>query len=259
MNAEEMEGMLIDYIDGKLNDAEKLKVERELAGNPEVAKLHAQLSEVIRTMEQSGEWEPGKRLKQNFEQALKEEILSSGRVSGRQVFFSPLILRVAAGIALVLSGIAIGHWINKNQQREAELVALKEEVEATKRMMISMLDNQQSASQRMQGATVAFTMDKPDDQIVAALAKAMNEDPNTNVRLAALEALGKFHQQAPVRKALILSLATQKDPIVQIALIRLVVEMKEKDAVNELKRITTDEMVLPAVKDEAHAGLLKLS
>ena len=111
----------------------------------------------------------------------------------------------------------------------------------------------------MMGATVAFKMEKADDQIVRALTKTMNEDPNTNVRLVAMEALGKFHQQDYVRKALIASLAIQKDPVVQIALIRLMVEIKEKEAMKELQRITNDEEVLPAVKDEAHAGILKLS
>ena len=92
-----------------------------------------------------------------------------------------------------------------------------------------------------------------------ALIQAMNEDQNTNVRIAALEALGKFHNQPHVRKALIASLRTQKDPLVQIALIRLMVEMKEKGITKNLKRISTDEETLPAVKDEAQAGILRLS
>ncbi|HEY8934956.1 MAG TPA: HEAT repeat domain-containing protein, partial [Cyclobacteriaceae bacterium] len=80
-----------------------------------------------------------------------------------------------------------------------------------------------------------------------------------NVRLAALDALGKFHQQESVRKALIASLSIQKDPVVQISLIRLMVEMKEKGIVTQLQKITTDSETLPAVKDEAQAGLLRLS
>jgi hypothetical protein len=34
-------------------------------------------------------------------------------------------------------------------------------------------------------------MEKPDDEIVNVLVKTMNEDVNTNVRLAALDALGR--------------------------------------------------------------------
>ena len=87
----------------------------------------------------------------------------------------------------------------------------------------------------------------------------MEEDPNTNVRLTALEALGKFYQQEHVRRALVTSLTTQKDPVVQIALIRLLVQMKEKQIVNDLEKITRDGQVMKAVKDEAYSGILKLS
>jgi HEAT repeat protein len=125
--------------------------------------------------------------------------------------------------------------------------------------MIAMLENQQSASQRVMGATVAYEMKSADDEIVNALVKSMNDDPNTNVRLTALEALGKFYLQGQVRSQLVKSLATQKDPIVQIALIRLLVQMKEKEVVNQLEKITHDGTVIKAVKDEAHSGILKLS
>ena len=260
MEPNKLEGLLIDYIDGKLSGAEREEVVQEMAANPESKRLYEQLREVLDAIKSADEWEPGKRLQQNFEKTLREEMAAARKAgTGKQVFFQPVFFRAAAAVALLMAGIAIGFWINKNQQREEDLQALRKEVEVTKRLMMSMLDNQQSASQRMLGATVAFKMEKADDQIVQALTKTMNEDPNTNVRLAALEALGKFHQQEHVRKALIASLATQKDPIIQIALIRLMVEMKEKEAVKELLRISTDDEVIPAVKDEAHAGILKLS
>ncbi len=258
MEAEKLEGLLIDYLDGKLSETERQMVEQELARNPEVFRLYEQLQEVLRAIENSSEIEPGINLQQNFDKALKTEMQTSRR-TGWQVFFQPVIYRAAAAVVLLASGVAIGFWINQNQQRDADLQALRKEVAATKQMMMAMLDNTQSASQRMMGATVAFKMEKADDQIVLALTKAMNEDPNTNVRLAALEALGKFHHQEHVRKALIASLSTQKDPVVQIALIRLMVEIKEKEAMKELQRITNDVEALPAVKDEAHAGILKLS
>jgi HEAT repeat protein len=87
----------------------------------------------------------------------------------------------------------------------------------------------------------------------------MNEDPNSNVRLAAMDALGKFSNEATVRTALIQSLSTQKDPIVQIALIQLLVKMKEKGVVKQLEQMTKDASTMKAVKDEAYSGILKLS
>jgi len=179
---------------------------------------------------------------------LREEEI--GLKKGRVVFFRPSMFRVAAAIAFVVLGGAIAFIIARQNQQSREL----------KLTLMAMLENQQSASQRVLGATVAYNdIVRADDEIVNALVHAMNEDANTNVRMAALEALGKFHNQPHVRKALVASLNTQKDPVVQIALIRLMVEMKETDITKELERISTDEETLQAVKDEAQAGILRLS
>jgi HEAT repeat protein len=128
-----------------------------------------------------------------------------------------------------------------------------------KSLMMAGLNNEQSPSQRMLGVSVAYQMEKPDDDIVNALMKTMNEDDNTNVRLAALEALSKFSNEPTIRKQLIESLHTQKDPMVQITLIQLMVAIKEKGVVKELEKIATDEKTMKAVKDEAYKGILKLS
>jgi HEAT repeat protein len=162
-------------------------------------------------------------------------------------------------VLLVMAGVASENWINNNKQQEKELAELKQQVDENRRVMMAMLENQQSASQRMTGLSVAYEMDKPDDEIVSVLVKTMNEDPNSNVRLAAMDALGKFSNETTVRHALIQSLSTQKDPIVQIALIQLLVKMKETGVVKQLEQMTKDASTMKAVKDEAYSGILKLS
>ncbi|MBI3482414.1 MAG: HEAT repeat domain-containing protein [Bacteroidetes bacterium] len=267
MEKEKLESLLIDYIDGNLSDADRAIAEKELTHNAEAVKLHAQLKEVMSLMDNAHSIEPSLSLRTNFEKSLREEITSKKKgfstgtslTTDKQIFFRPWVLRVAAGIILVIVGIVIGSKISEKRQHDQELASIKKELEDNKRMMIAMLENQQSASQRVMGATVAYDMKSADDEIVNALVKAMNEDPNTNVRLTALEALGKFYQQGHVRSKLIKSLSTQKDPVVQIALIRVLVQMKEKEVVNQLEKITRDGTVIKAVKDEAHSGILKLS
>ncbi len=257
MDKELLEGMLIDYIDGTLSEEDRVKVEQEIARNEQAYRLYEQLKVVMAAMDKSETFEPGENMKASFEQAIKEEL--SRPKGGKTIFFQPLFFRAAAAVLLVMGGIAIGNWISKNQAREEQIAKLTEEVAATKQMMLAMIDNQQSASQRILGANVALKIGKADDDVVNALVKTMNEDANTNVRLAALEALAKFHEQAHVRKALILSLSLQKDPVVQIALIQLLVQMKEKDAVKGLEEIIDNAETMEAVKDEAYSGLLKLS
>jgi anti-sigma factor RsiW len=257
MEKEKLEGMLIDYIDGKLNPHDRDMVEREMATDAEALRLYEQLREVMNAMERSQKLEPGTRIKSAFDQMLQEEIRANKPV--RTISWQPMVVRMAAAVALVVAGIAIGNWINTNKQREQEIADLRQQVEETKRGMLAMMKNQQSASQRIQAVNVAMRSEKADDDVVKALTKTMNEDPNTNVRLAALEALSKFKEEPGVRKILIQSLAQQKDPVVQIALIQLMVRMKEKGAVKELENIVEDEETMKAVKDEAYSGLMKLS
>jgi anti-sigma factor RsiW len=257
MNIEKLETQLIDYIDGKLTEAERKQVEQELMQNEEAYKLYEQLKEVIRAMDKSVVLEPTSKLKMEFDQFLQTEIASNKKT--KTVFFQPTFYRVAAAVTLLVVGVGMGFWLSKYRDQQQAITKLEEELKETKLTMLAMMNNNQSASQRIQGVNVALTIATADHEVVKALATRMNEDPNTNVRLAALDALSKFRQDPGVKKILIDALSTQKDPMVQIALIQLMVKMKETGIMNDLKRIVDDEESMEAVKDEAYSGLLKLS
>jgi hypothetical protein len=256
MEKEQLESLLIDYIDGKLNEADRRKAEQELVSNPEAYSLYEQLKEVISAMDRSASLEPSRSLKINFDKLLEQEMES---VNVKTIFFQPVFYRVAAAVAfLVVAGFG-GYYVVQNQQQTQRIAEMEREVQVTKQMMIAMMNNDQSASQRMTGVAVAYKFEKADDEIVQVLVKTMHEDPNTNVRMAALEALSKFHSEPKVRQVLMNSLSVQKDPVVQIALIQLLVTMKEKGVMKDLERMTKDKTMMKAVKDEAYSGMLKLS
>ncbi|MFZ6011367.1 MAG: HEAT repeat domain-containing protein [Bacteroidota bacterium] len=258
MEKEKLESLLIDYIDNRLNSVDRRTVEAELVNNADAYKLYEELKEVMYLMDRSARLEPSGKLKSSFESMLKQES-ASGR-SGKVIFLQPALLyKIAAAVWLLILGGGAGFWISQQRRQAEEIAEMKREMEKTKLMMMAMIENEQSASQRIQGVNVALSIEKADDEVVTALVKAMNEDMNTNVRLAALEALSKFHQEPRVRKELIKSLAMQKDPVVQIALIQLMVKMKEKGVVQDLQRIVDDNKAIKAVKDEAYSGILKLS
>lgn len=257
MERELLESQIIDYIDGKLVEAERTALERKLAADPEAYRLYEQFREVMAVMSKAAQYEPSSRLRMGFEAALAEELRKQPR--GRQVmFFAPVVYRVAAGVALLAAGLFGGYWISNNQKQRDEIDRIATELEATKRDINALIQNQSSASQRLEGITVAFNMPTADSDIVLVLIRTMNEDPNSNVRLAAMEALGKFESE-PVRKALVASLSTQKDPVVQIALIQLLVKLQEKRALKGLQNIVENEQNLKAVKDEAYKGIFRLS
>lgn len=261
MEKEKLESLLIDYIDNKLNSVDRRNVEQELISNTEAYKLYEELKEVIHVMDRSARLEPSAKLKANFDKLLKDELASASQ--SKTIFFQPVFYRMAAAIALLIIGGGIGFFISKQNDARilaiAEKVRVQEEQMENMREMMGLLNNDQSASQRMQGVKVVYKMEKADDEILNALVKTMNEDPSSNVRLAALEALGHFVDEPQVRKALVNALAKQKDPIVQISLIQLLVKMKEKGVVKDLQKIVNDEGTIQAVKDEAYSGIMKLS
>lgn len=266
MERERLEGLLIDFIDGRLIESERKEVMELLSTNEDVRVLYEQLKQVTTAMDRSSEINPTNKLSRSFQQMLKEEEAQLHAPKQKQVFFTPAVFRAAAAIFLVAAGVAIGYYVNQynvQQQRLAQIEKEKLEVEREnlrlKNNMLALIGNESSASQRMKGVNVALTIATADDEVVSALVKTLNEDKNTNVRLAALDALSKFHEESNVRKALVASLEKQDDPVVQIALIQLMVKMKEKGVLKDLNRIIEDNNAIQPVKDEAHSGILKLS
>lgn len=98
MDKEQLEALLIDYIDGKLSTDERIVVEREL-GNSNTNQRYKQLKEVMGAMRSSAGIEPTKNLKTGFERLLQEEI---NLTKGRTVTMSPWPYRVAAAIAFIV-------------------------------------------------------------------------------------------------------------------------------------------------------------
>jgi hypothetical protein len=127
-----------------------------------------------------------------------------------------------------------------------------------KQALFSRLNDMGSPSHRLSAAAQVLNMKSTDKDIVDALVKTMNTDPNTNVRLAALESLSKFHRESYVRRQLLAALEKQKDPVVQIELIQLLTRMKETSILKQLDKITEDENAIKAVKDNAYSGIFTL-
>lgn len=265
MDKEKLEGLIIDYIDGQLHDADRRFVEQEILNNEEARKLYEELKQLMHVMDQSAQLQPSPALKTGFEKDLQAEISGSSG-GGRLIFFRPSFYRAAAAVALMVLSGAIGYWISKDNAREERLVQMEKEMEITrkqlaetKQLMMGMLDNELSASQRIKGVNVAMEFKDADDEIVGALINTMLTDKSTNVRLAALDALVKFQQDPAVKKGLIDALSKQNDPMVQIKLIQLLVGMKEKEVIRDLQDLVDDAGTMQAVKDEAYSGILKLS
>ena len=95
-------------------------------------------------------------------------------------------------------------------------------------------------------------------EVLAALLTAVNHDPNVNVRLAAVDALRKFAGSPEVRNTLDQTLAGQDSPLVQIALIDLIVDVRDKGAAPSLLALERSPAANKDVKARAVWGLAHL-
>ncbi len=124
--------------------------------------------------------------------------------------------------------------------------------------LFAQLNDMESPGARVTAAAEAYKLKGADKEIVDALVGTMNNDPNTNVRLAALDGLTRFKRETYVKEQLVKSLKKQTDPMVQIQLIQVLTRMKETSILDQLEKMVKDDNTMEAVKDNAYSSILTL-
>jgi hypothetical protein len=92
--------------------------------------------------------------------------------------------------------------------------------------------------------------------VIDRLTSTLNNDNNSNVRLAALGILSNYSKDQYVSSLLVSSLNTQKDPMVQLELLNLLGTMEHVKIEDKLYALTADPNTFGAVKEEAYNILL---
>jgi hypothetical protein len=175
-------------------------------------------------------------------------------------------MRIAAGISLLLVGFMTGQWYHQeatspggDTQVLTAGVDQSRELVQMKKVLLAAHDEYTSASDRIQAVNQVYELVETDKEMVQLLINTMNFDPNINVRIAASEALFHFKHEPMVRIALVNSLKIQKDPAMQITLIDMLIQLKEKRAIDTMRRLLQNEDVLEVVKLKAEQGIGTLS
>lgn len=158
----------------------------------------------------------------------------------------------AAALAMLAVGFFAGRqFAPMPQPADPQVAQLRLEVTNMRQMVALSLLQQQSASERMRGVTLTSTVDKSDREVVSALLSTVKSDPSVNVRLAAVEAFKNFGSNVAARRALLESLAAQDSPLVQIAIIELLVDMNDQTAVKPLQAYAGDGKLSREVQERA--------
>jgi HEAT repeat protein len=174
------------------------------------------------------------------------------------------VLQMGFALSLLAVGLIVGGIAGRRSngavavQPFTEIAALRNELAETRQMVALSLMQHESASDRLKGVSWNYESQKPGNEVLAALLDTLIHDPNINVRLAAVDALRQFGDQPVARRGVVDAIAKQQSPMVQIALIDLVVDLHEKESVNTLKQLAQDQTLNVAVRERAGKGLATL-
>lgn len=275
MNCEEVKIHLIDLIDNTLPETLRKEVEEGLANCPDCQQEYEELKILFQNIQKQTLVPTPKALDDNFYAFLEKEKMLSVRTqttaeslkkvvsedtdNGRKSVFirKANLLKIAASIALLIAAFFAGMQITVYQSNK-EIALLKQEISETKNLVMLNMLKQNSASERIKAVSYVYEMEDADKEMIDALVNVMNYDKSTNVRLEAINALYYFGDKKEVRLAMTQSLRLQTEPNLQIALIEMLVRLKEKGAMNEMERIMDDKQLPEIVKFKAAEGVGEL-
>src|SRR5262245_29142262 len=95
-------------------------------------------------------------------------------------------------------------------------------------------------------------------EVLSALLRTVNQDPNVNVRLSAVDALRNFGESPVARKGVTQALTKQSSPLVQVAIIDLLVDLRDRQAIPFLKDLLQDSQTDENVRKRIASALQQL-
>jgi hypothetical protein len=265
MNCQEAKGKIPDLLNDGLAAADASRLREHLHSCPACRDEFQELNETWTRLGILAEAQPGPELRRNFYRQLeleRQETRAALRPAWPQQwrrFLSAPALRLAASVLVVIAIFAGGYFLGSGQgSGSGQVQQLSREMNSLQQQFSLSLLTQPSASARLQGLSLTTRLQNPDPVLLKTLLGVLDEDPNVSVRLSAVDALYLFADREEVRAAITASLSRQTSPLVQIALIDLMVSMKEKRAAAALKKLVSDGRILPEVRQRAQSGISQI-
>jgi hypothetical protein len=264
------QGRMIDAALGRLDAPAMTELEAHLSSCPACGEEMAGIRQVFMLMEEKKVPAPSPEKRQRFQEMLiaykqsestrwrwslwLEQLWDNFRAKELSM---PLVL----GMMLGVLGMGVAALLLAGNSQHAELKILAAEVHALKQdRVLSLLDNP-AAAERIRG--VSYSLELKDAgrnrQIIRALLTTLNNDPNVNVRLTALETLADhFAGEETVREGLVKAIVLQDSPMVQAAMADVMLRLQEKSAVPALKKLLKEKELEEPVRRKITQAVSKL-
>lgn len=267
MRCENIKHKFPDFLVGDLGQKEKDEIQLHLAECVSCREELENLSAIWTKLGVLPEEQPSAGLRERFygmlknykedmrrEKTIRDVRKTLGRLAERFRVKRPAF-QLAAGFSFLLIGLFIGYFLRTGHQN----TELRNEIHSMQQMLAVSLLEQRSPTERLRGINLSASMEKPGAQTIEALLDTLNNDPNINVRLAAVDALYLFYNYPTVKESVISSLSNQNSPLVQVALVDLLVTMRERQALESFKKLVQANELDPGVKQILERGIRELS
>jgi hypothetical protein len=270
MNCKDVQEALLNYYDHSLDAGAREEIKNHLEACDSCKEDIKEWGELLLVIADTPLEKPGLALRENFHSLLQSELnlqATAGILKETPVkkpfFLSPAspVWKIAAAVILLLGGFWMGNRTKAPAPAAATtepITALRNEVKEMKEVLLFALLDDESASQRLKAVSYAEEIPNPDQKVISALVNTLNHDKNVNVRLASLYSLARFADNPAVRDSLVGSLAGQTEPLIQVVLINILAEKKERRAIAPMRDILSKEKNLKEVKEAAEKGLKKI-
>jgi HEAT repeats/Putative zinc-finger len=265
MTCERIREQIPECLAGRLDKNAREKLVEHLESCAGCRAEVAELNVVWRAMEslQSPKEEsPNPAAKARFMEVLEAYRAGMGNAVEMPVRRPPITARpvwlaaMAAGILIL--GIFAGRFVGQPQQESPEVAQLKGQVESLRQLVALSMLQQQSPGARLRGVSYSEQIAQPDQQVRQALLYTVNHDSNVNVRLSAVDALQKFAGDPEVTRAMMDAIAVQESPLVQVALIDMLVQINARHVLPSMSKLAHDAQVDEVVRQRAGWAVGKL-
>jgi hypothetical protein len=254
MTCEESKIRLADYWRAGA-DSQDAELERHLATCAACGADARDLGLLWEALGELPEDEPRMRVSHKFYSRLRDMERADMRRAALFNWLRTPWITAAAACAILAAGVALGRY---SAQRDNEISRLQDQIANMRQMVALSLLGQQSASERLKGIDYAQGLHDNDNKVVQALLTAMEQDSNVNVRLAAVDALRRYGELSEVRRSLINTLPRQDSPLMQIAVMDQLVEMRDRSSVPAISALLNERDLNPAVRHHAAWALQQL-
>jgi hypothetical protein len=147
------------------------------------------------------------------------------------------VWQIAISCACLAAGLFSGTLLTTRDRGNEEIAELRKEMTGMRQLVTLSLLQQQSATERLQGVNWSYRVEPNDLEVLSALLRTVNEDPSVDVRLAAVDALRNFADSSVARRGLTSALQKRSSPLVQVAIIDALADLRERSAAASLRQL----------------------